>query len=234
MSGKERSMAQNRFTKELYNYKVYGNAGNEDVLNQVPASAVTILDVGCGAGDNAAILKRLNKYVTGITISNEEALLAKSVCDEVIIANIEEDGLQLTKRYDVVILSHVCEHLVHPCEAINKLAGHLNETGIMIIAVPNMAFYKSRFKVMKGDWTMSESGPFDKTHLHFFSYHSADALCDGKNLKVIKKIPGELAIPLWPLRKVFPAFCEKMDNYIGKKFPNLFSQQVILLLEMIK
>ena len=180
-------MIKNRFTKELYNNKVYIEAENKEVLDQVSDESKIILDVGCGAGDNARTLKKLNKFVTGITISNEEALIAKDICDELIIADIEEDNLSLNKKYDVIILSHVCEHLVYPGTAINKLSDHLNETGSIIIAVPNMAFYKNRLKLMKGDWTMDETGPFDKTHLHFFSYHSADALCDEKKLKIKKK-----------------------------------------------
>lgn len=227
-------MIENRFTQELYNNKVYKEAENREVLDQVAANANTVLDVGCGAGDNARLLKQLNKYVTGITISTGEAELAKEICDEVIIANIEENDWGLNKKYDAIILSHVCEHLVHPVIAITKLSAYLNEMGNIIIAVPNMAFYKNRVKVCKGDWSMKETGPFDKTHLHFFDYYSASTLCDEKRLKIKKKIPGQLAIPLWPLRILFPVFCGKVDNYVGKYFPNLFSQQVILVLEMAK
>lgn len=224
-------MLADSFTKELYNNKVYENKGNKDVLDQIPGNAITILDVGCGAGDNARILKQLNKRVTGLTISNDEALLAKEICDEIIIANIEDDDLKLTKKYDAIILSHVCEHLVHPANAINKLTGYLNENGIIIIAVPNMAFYKNRIKLIKGDWTMNESGPFDKTHLHFYSYRSVNTVCNEHQTKIIKKIPGKLAMPLWPLRKLMPGFCGKLDKIFGKYFPNLFAQQVILVLK---
>ena len=107
-----------------------------------------------------------------------------------IVANIEDDDLCTTKNYDAIILSHVCEHLRYPVNILNKLSNYLNENGIIVIAIPNMSFYKNRFKIMKGDWNMDDSGPFDKTHLHFFSYNSADILCDGKKLKIIKKIPG--------------------------------------------
>ena len=229
-----KTMQQNNITRELYANKVYGNIGNMDVLALITDQAKTILDVGCGAGDNARILKSLNKYVTGVTISNDEAILAKKVCDEVIVSDIEEDDLELDKKYEVIILSHVCEHLRYPVNVINKLSGFLNKDGIIIIAIPNMAFYKNRFRLLKGDWNMGDSGPFDRTHLHFFSYDSADTLCDGKKVKITKKIPGQLAMPLWPLRRLAPGFCLKIDNIFGKHFPNLFAQQIILVLENIK
>lgn len=220
------------FSKELYKHKVYGNEGNPEVLNEIPDEAKTILDVGCGAGDNARILKRLDKYVTGITISRDEAVLVKEICDEVIIANIENDELFFDRKFDTIILSHICEHLVHPAIAINKLSNYLNKNGILVIAIPNTAFYKYRFKLFRGDWTMHETGPFDNTHLHFYSYDSADKVCDEQQVCIIKKIPGQLAIPLWPFRKLIPAFSKKMDKAIGKYFPNLFAQQVILVLEI--
>lgn len=201
------------------------------VLEQIPGNAKSILDVGCGAGDNARILKRLNKEVACITISEEEALLAKEICDEVITGNVESGELNITKKFDAIILSHVCEHLVDPAGTINKLSGHLREKGIAVVALPNMAFYKNRLRLLKGNWTMKDSGPFDRTHLHFYSYHSANEVCDEHRMRIIKKLPGDLAIPLWPLRKLWPSLCKKIDEAIGKYFPNLFAQQVILVIE---
>lgn len=227
-------MPASNYTRELYDKKIYGNSGNPDVLKQVPRDAKTVLDVGCGAGDNAKILKGINKEVTCVTISGDEAKLVEKICDDVIIANIETDELKINKTFDVIILSHVCEHLVHPGVAINKLSLYLNENGIIIIAVPNMAYYKNRFKLLKGDWTMFETGPFDKTHLHFYSYYSASRLCDESKITIAKKIPGSLALPLWPFRRVLSAFCSKLDNSVGQYFPNLFAQQVVLVLQTNK
>jgi len=217
--------------EDLYRNKVYRNTGNKDVLKQVPADAKTILDVGCGAGDNARIVKALYKKVTGITISEEEARFAAEICDEVLVINIEEQAALVQEKYDVIILSHVCEHLRYPALTLKNLANNLAKQGIMIVAVPNMAFYRNRWKLLKGDWQMQESGPFDKTHLQFFSYVTANSLCDENKLRIVKKIPGLLAIPLWPLRLVFPGFCQKLDKIIGNKLPNLFAQQTILVLE---
>ena len=217
--------------EDLYRNKVYGNTGNKDVLEQVPVEAITILDVGCGAGDNARILMALNKKVTGITISEDEARLAAKICDDVLVINIEDHAALIRKKYDVIILSHVCEHLRYPILTLSSLANNLSEKGIMIVAVPNMAFYRNRIKLLSGDWRMQESGPFDRTHLQFFSFQTADTLCDENKLLIVKKIPVLLAIPLWPLRVIFPRFCQQLDNVIGKRFPNLFAQQTILVLE---
>jgi len=224
-------MMTHQVLEDLYRNKVYRNTGNKDVLKQVPLEAITILDVGCGAGDNARILKALNKKVSGITISEEEAQLVAEICDDVLVINIEDQTALIREKYDVIVLSHVCEHLRYPALTLNNLAYNLSVNGIMIVAVPNMAFYRNRIKLLRGDWRMQESGPFDRTHLQFFSFQTADTLCDENKLRIVKKIPGLLAIPLWPLRLIFPGFCQKLDHAIGKRFPNLFAQQTIMILE---
>ena len=219
-------------SQQIYNYKVYGNSGNPEVIAKIPVTAKYILDVGCGAGDNARFIKNRSNYLVGITISKSEAELAREIFDEVIIADIESADLKLSQKFDVIIMSHICEHLVYPVNAINKLSDFLLPEGIIIIAVPNMAFFKCRLKLMKGDWTLSTSGAFDNTHLHFYSYHSADNLCDTNKLIVSGKSPGELAFPLWPIRKLLPRVCLSIDRFFGRNFPNLFAQQTILTLKL--
>ena len=103
-------MNSDNFIKNNYNEKIYKNEGNPDVLKLIDETVVNILDVGSGAGDNARILKDLNKYVAGLTISDEEARLLQPICDVVIIANVETDKLQFDRQFDVILLSHVCEH----------------------------------------------------------------------------------------------------------------------------
>jgi len=217
-----------------YEGKIYRNAGNRDVLDQVKGEGISVLDVGCGAGDNAFILKQRGYKVTGITISEAEANLARAICDVVLVANIETDDLSFPEKFDVIILSHVCEHLVDPIASLNKLARLLKDDGRIVIAVPNMAYYKNRLRILKGDWSRDESGPFDKTHLQFYSFDNIDLIFDNEVFSMISVTPGLLAIPLWPLRSLVPSFSRTVDVKIGSLFPNLFAQQTIILLGLKK
>lgn len=214
----------------VYTNKVYENKGNSDVLKEVPEFANTILDIGCGAGDNAKILKALGKNVVGLTISESEAKIAESFCDKVIIDDVENLSLLTSEKFDCILMSHICEHLVNPEKALINIGKYLQEEGRIIIAVPNMAYYKLRLRILKGNWEMKETGPFDRTHLHFYSYNSVDSLYNNSNYKVISKIPGDPSVPLFLFRKVFKKLAKKLDNQFGKCFPNLFSTQVIIVL----
>lgn len=216
----------------LYINKVYQNEGNDSVLKLISKNAIDILDIGCGAGDIARKIKTNNNNIIGFTLSEDEKVIAEKYCDKVILADVEIYNLNLIGCYfDVIIMSHVCEHLVSPTKVLNNLSKLLKDEGELIIAVPNMSFYKNRTKILKGDWTMNEYGPFDKTHLHFYDYNSIVAIFDSKNYKIKQKIVTDFAFPLWPLRLIFKELCKKIDVFIGKKFPNLFGQQVILVLK---
>jgi 2-polyprenyl-3-methyl-5-hydroxy-6-metoxy-1,4-benzoquinol methylase len=214
--------------------KVYRNKGNIAVLEQVNDDKINILDVGCGAGDNANCLQRKGRKITGITLSNEELKYASEFCDHVILGDIENFNFhELESNYDAIILSHVCEHLIDPTQTIKNLLKTLHVNGILIAAVPNMSFYKNRIKLLKGDWSMSDSGPFDRTHLHFYDYFSINELYESIEGIEVKKIPADLAIPLWPIRKIIKNKCKKIDFLIGARFPNLFCQQIILVINKV-
>jgi SAM-dependent methyltransferase len=218
----------------LYLNKIYKNNGNAAVLNQVPAQAKRILDIGCGAGDNVAILKSSENFIVGVTISEEEAQIARNFCDKVIVGNIENDlELDCGYNFDVIIFSHVCEHLIQPKKILKLLSSRLASNGIIIIAVPNMAYYKNRLRILLGNWQFEDTGPFDRTHLHFYSYETVNELIPD-SFSIINKIPGDLSIPLWFFRKLFKQKENLLDRFFGRKFPNLFSQQVILTIRAAK
>jgi methionine biosynthesis protein MetW len=213
-----------------YAHKVYHNTGNSALLALVPPHARTALDIGCGAGDNARLLRQRGIHVTGITISEAEAITASDTCHELHIADIEGEIACLDQRqFDVIILSHVLEHLVRPEQVLKRLASKLANDGQVLIAVPNMAFWRWRLQLLRGVWTRTETGPFDKTHLHFWSFDTAVGLLTGTNLVATCHIPGDSACPLWPFRRILPRLCKHIDRWAGARFPNLFAMQTLLV-----
>src|SRR4051794_1488107 len=123
---------------------VYTNAGNGALLRLLPPDARRVLDVGCGAGDNARLLVQSGRTVVGITNSPPEEPVAEQWCERVILCDVEKDDLQLgaQERFDVLLFSHVLEHLVDPRAALQRLSHYLATNGIVAAAVPNMAFWR--------------------------------------------------------------------------------------------
>ena len=87
-----------------------------------------------------------------------------------IVGNIESDEVWESIRsdtFDVIIFSHVLEHLTDPWSVLKKSTELLKKNGVIIIALPNINNAKDRFKILFGNFEYTEEGVMDKTHLRF-------------------------------------------------------------------
>ena len=62
-------------------YSLYFYHDRPEIRQLIPANAVKILDVGCGAGVMGEMLKISNKEVTGIENNNKAAKIAEKKLD---------------------------------------------------------------------------------------------------------------------------------------------------------
>ncbi|KHJ36980.1 bifunctional 3-demethylubiquinone-9 3-methyltransferase/ 2-octaprenyl-6-hydroxy phenol methylase [Pedobacter glucosidilyticus] len=213
--------------KGIINY----NAINYDVIPYIPSDTKHILDVGCGSGDLAHYLS--DKYIfDGITYSIDEGEKAKTFLRNTYVLNLNilSEIDNLTSSYDCIICSHILEHLYEPWLLVKTLEKLLKPNGVLIIAIPNILFYKQRIKFLTGKFEYSlNGGLMDITHYRFFDYYSVDILLKDTSLKLLKK-EGVGIIPLGPIRKIWKKGFKQIENYIVSKFPNLFSFQIIISL----
>jgi methionine biosynthesis protein MetW len=220
---------------------VYQNEGNLLVLSLLSSNVRTILDVGCGAGDNARAIRTVNENIeiVGITLSAEEAKHARRHMTAVHVVDLDASDLSFlgNRRFDAVILSHALEHVKDPQRVLSACARHLRVGGQMLIAVPNVLYYKNRFRFLTGHFEYEESGIMDRTHLHFFTWDTADRyLVDTvKELKLERKV-AEGSAPLWVLRRwILPVVLStKIDAYSVRLFPNLFGWQIVMSVRRIE
>lgn len=187
--------------------KIYSNTGNSEVLKRVPEGAVHILDVGCGAGVLAGLLKERGKVVDGITISETERSAALQNCRDVFLYNLE-NGLPVqlqARKYDCIICSHVLEHIVYPTQLLQQIYASLHNGGVLIIALPNLMHYKSRIELIKGNFPYQEAGIWDYTHVKWYTFKSAQKLLSHFGFAVIEAdVTGELPFNR-VMKKIAPA-----------------------------
>jgi SAM-dependent methyltransferase len=186
--------------------KVYGNKGNENVLKQIPASVSSVLDIGCGRGDNAEHLKKRGAVVDGITISEQELEQAKFFLRTGVLHNAEKGLPEAVKsnKYDVVICSHVIEHLQYPQQLLEDIQQVMTSESIFIVALPNIMHYRSRWQLVKGNFNYQETGIWDNTHVKWYTYKSGIELLSAHGFQVVKAdVTGD--IPLLSIfRKLLP------------------------------
>jgi SAM-dependent methyltransferase len=215
--------------------RTYFNGGNSPLVDLLDPDCTTILDVGCGAGDNARLIKqrKQERRVFGVTLSVSEMELASREMERCWVADIEKQDLHFLGelRFDAIMFSHVLEHLREPLQVIDPFLRFLKPGGLLLIAVPNVLVWSQRFKFMKGSFDYQQDGVLDSTHLRFFTYLTADRYLVGgvPGLELSsKQVTG--SVPLWFMRRhLLPAKASAwLDNLGCKLWPNLFGDQVLI------
>jgi 2-polyprenyl-3-methyl-5-hydroxy-6-metoxy-1,4-benzoquinol methylase len=208
--------------------KVYQNAGNREVLQWVPGNARQVLDVGCGAGDNARALSGRVGLIDGITLSEEEAAIAKAYCRQVVVHNLET-GLPsiLAGPYDAVIASHVLEHICYPESLLRDISQCLSERGVLIVALPNLLNWRHRVAMFFGKFEYANSGIMDNTHFRWYTFKSARRLLEANGFE-ISRAYADGYFPLPGLRKLgFRSLATRLDSAVCALFPGLFGYQLL-------
>ena len=150
-----------------------------------------VLDVGCATGYIARELRRNGCRVVGIDIDKAMAEVAKSYCDHVIVANVEEiEELPFPGRYfDVIIFSDVLEHLRRPDLVLMAFKRYLHPDGFVIASVPNIARIEYRIRLLLGKFDYEDhekSGILSSAHLRFFTLKTARNLFTATGYNISK------------------------------------------------
>ena len=208
----------------------YKNKGNLGLLDLLPLTPGRLLDCGCGAGDNARILGDRGWQVTAVTLDPREKEAADPFCQAVYLADLEE-GLppELEGAFDVVLASHVLEHLARPDRLLDQVRDRLRPGGVLAVALPNIAHYSQRFSLLRGRFSYTETGPLDGTHLRFYTFWTAIELLERNGYSlIVTKIEG--ALPWWKARRCLPTrLLRSVDTVIVPRVPNLFGYQSLLI-----
>jgi SAM-dependent methyltransferase len=216
--------------------KVYRNSGNESVLEQILCSDEFILDVGCGGGDNARFLISRGHQVYGITFSVNEAKIAKKWCEKVYFHDIEK-GLpaEITKKFDCCICSHVLEHICWPENVLRDIRCILTEgSGRLIVAIPNIMFFKTRLKLFLGKFEYTKTGIMDSTHFRWYTWDSMKKLLE-KNGYTLLDRSASGSFPLGPVRRFLPNhFGKWIDGMAANAWPSLFGSQLVFVCSVKK
>lgn len=94
----------------------------------------TVLDVGGGAGEHAAVFEALGKQVTSVDYGRSVYFERRSPQRAVIVGDF--NTLTLPERYDVVWCSHVLEHQLDPHRFLLRLHAATKEGGVLAVTVP--------------------------------------------------------------------------------------------------
>lgn len=161
-----------------------------------------ILDVGCGKGRLGENLKKANpsRRVIGIEYNPDAAIEAQKVLDGVIIGDIQKISLPFEKEtFDCIIFADILEHLIDPKAILIRVKPLLKQNGTIICSLPNMRHYTVILQLIMQGWEYQNDGPFDRTHIRFFSKKTIIELISsaGYKIQIIKpRISGSIKFKL--------------------------------------
>ncbi|MEN2280722.1 class I SAM-dependent methyltransferase [Algoriphagus sp. SE2] len=107
-----------------------------------------ILDYGCGTGEFLQAAKNKGWKVNGVEPTEKARNQANTILENAIVEDIDLIGDK--KKYDIISLFHVLEHIHRLRKTVKKILKHLKSDGYIIIAVPNPESYDA--KLYGKDW----------------------------------------------------------------------------------
>jgi 2-polyprenyl-3-methyl-5-hydroxy-6-metoxy-1,4-benzoquinol methylase len=164
-----------------------------DLRSLVPARAMRVLDVGCGAGMTGLRLRqeRPGLFCAGIELLPEAADAARQRLDAVACLDLDAAGSLPfpPASFDAIICGDVLEHLKDPERVIGLLRELLSPTGVLIWSVPNVRHFSVIASLMLGEFSYTRAGILDRTHLRFFTRRSAYRFLENAGFVVLRVEP---------------------------------------------
>lgn len=139
-----------------------------------------LLEIGCGTGELLALAVQEGFEVTGVDSSQQslQQVRARFGLRQLY------DSLDAVPRsagyFDVVVISHVLEHLYDPVRALRRIYSLLRPQGLLFVAVPNLGGWGAR--LLGGDWP-----GFGPVHVTYFTFQTLSNLLARTGFSVVAR-----------------------------------------------
>lgn len=120
--------------KNIFNYRA------QFFLDKIKKDE-SVLDIACGSGALIKLLSKNARQLLGIDIHIENKKIDNYEFLSADIFSVDYKALQAKYSFDVVILSHILEHIEYPVEFLKKI-----EVKKLLICVPSEENWKTTLK----------------------------------------------------------------------------------------
>lgn len=194
------------------------------LLAQVPGGAI-VLELGPASGYLTRVLSERGCMVDAIELDPRDAEAARQYCRKIIAGSAEDPASYsgLSTGYDVALMADVLEHLRRPELALREVRARLSARGLALASLPNVAYWKMRLDLLRGQFQYRDSGLLDRTHLRFFTVKTAIDLFESEGFRV-----EELVVPPPRVPRLGRA-----KTWVKSAWPALFALQVVYRLRPV-
>ena len=158
-----RSLRRKFSVKDLEKISLPDTQRRIRLISESASRGKTLLDIGTGYGFFLKAAKEAGFNPTGLEVGTDRLKVAKTIT-KVPIWNSRIAGKNTKrKKFDLITLFHVLEHVEDPIKLCQDLSTYLNKKGSLIIEVPNTDHYLNRvFKEYQDFY-------WQRAHLSYFT-----------------------------------------------------------------
>lgn len=199
--------------------------GHARLLDLVGADK-RVLDVGCSSGYLARPLVERGCAVVGIESDPEAAEAARSVCENVLVGDVEVMTLPFENgSFDVILCGDLIEHLREPEHFLARMRPYLRDRGRLVLSTPNVANWAMRLSLLAGSWRYTERGILDRTHLHLFTRKTLVETLSRAGYGIVE-LDFTVPVPVLGTPGV-----ERIAHAVGRLRPPLLAYQFVVAAE---
>lgn len=216
-------------------YSLMRNALYERFIFNVPFKG-SVLELGCGDGEMTKGLVKSFEEVTVVDgsstmLKESEKRLAEYNNIEFIESYFEH--FSTNKKFDVIIMSHILEHMDNPIELLTRVKGFLKEEGLVFIAVPNADSLHRQVAVemdlLASVHTLNEQDLL-LGHRRVYNFETLNADCKAAGYQILNQ-GGIMLKPLTNRQIEKQWTAEMIEGFmkLGDKYPELAAEIYVVL-----
>jgi SAM-dependent methyltransferase len=213
----------------------------QQLAHALPKRDLRILDVGCASGTLLALLQETGfTDVQGVDPSPSAVAAARRLGQRAQVGDLDTPLRSEFGSFDVVIISHVLEHLGRPRAALDHVRQALRPDGVVYAEVPDAARYAAFLAEPFVDFNHEHVNHFSLAHLdELFRAAGFAAMLSSEKLITVVNWPYPVVYGLWrrldrvPEPGVAPALAgvalrERLAAYVAGSHDLLASYDRIL------
>jgi 2-polyprenyl-3-methyl-5-hydroxy-6-metoxy-1,4-benzoquinol methylase len=117
-----------------------------------PLRGKSLLDIGCGTGEYLDVAARRGMLVRGIDVDQSVADYIRDHYGHRVTVGLMEDTTFPPDSFDVIVLSHVVEHLQEPATLLRSIHRALKPGGVFLMSTPNFDSVMEQLHDWYGQW----------------------------------------------------------------------------------